>query len=81
MRTLLFGLQQLHSPSNGESSTLKTSINKQAKNKLSSLELSVHFATVDVSTDTESPREIPVRVTHRTLVLHEPPAVLDYLQC
>ena len=41
--TLLFGLQQLYSSSNGESSLLKTSINKQAKNKLSSLELSIHL--------------------------------------
>ena len=31
--TLSFGLQQLSSSSNGKSSVLKTSINKQAKNK------------------------------------------------
>ena len=78
--TLPFGLQQLSSSSNGKSSVLKTSINKQAKNKLSSLELPIHFAIVDVSTDTESPREILACVTSRTLVSHELPAVLDYLQ-
>ena len=54
---LPFGLQQLLSSFNGESSVLKKSINKQVKNKLSSLELSIYFATVDLSTDTESPRE------------------------
>ena len=68
----------------GESSVLKKSINKQAKNELSSLELSIDFATVDLSTDTESPREdscscdfSDTRVTRATCSVRLPAELID----